>query len=154
MPAVHTPATICKVTPAESVKSLRPNLQIPSSSSYIVLVPRVPAEHTPAKRVDFVKSLRPAKIVHCKATPAVPTLYFSRKVDVRLPGKGNSNSRGARPVHRIIPMIKWIQTSRLSIQNFLSVPKVPAAYTPAKFIRNWIERLLFVRTFGLDPIPP
>jgi len=38
----------------------------------------------------------------------------SRKVDVRLPGKGNSNSHGARPVHLIITMIKWIGTSRLS----------------------------------------
>jgi len=44
----------------------------------------------------------------------------TRKVDVRLPGKGNSNSHGARPVHLIITMIKWIQTSRLSIQNSLS----------------------------------
>ena len=33
-----------------------------------------------------------------------------RKVDVRLPGKGNSNSHGARPVHLIITMIKWIRT--------------------------------------------
>ena len=39
---------------------------------------------------------------------------FRRKVDVRLPGKGNSNSHGARPVHLIITMIKWIRTSRLS----------------------------------------
>ena len=44
----------------------------------------------------------------------------SRQVDVRLPGKGNSNSHGARPVHQIITMIKWIRTSRLSIQNSLS----------------------------------
>ena len=42
-----------------------------------------------------------------------------RKVDVRLPGKGHSNSHGARPVHLIITMIKWIRTSRLSITNFL-----------------------------------
>ena len=35
-----------------------------------------------------------------------------RKVDVRLPGKGNSNPHGARPVHLIITMIKWIRTSR------------------------------------------
>jgi len=28
----------------------------------------------------------------------------ARKVDVRLPGKGNSNSHGARPVHLIITM--------------------------------------------------
>ena len=43
----------------------------------------------------------------------------ARKVDVRLPGKGNSNSHGARPVHLIITMIKWIRTSRLSIKNSL-----------------------------------
>jgi len=30
----------------------------------------------------------------------------SWKVDVRLPGKGNSNTHGARPVHLIITMIK------------------------------------------------
>ena len=45
-----------------------------------------------------------------------------RKVDVRLPGKGNSNSHGARPVHLIITMMKWIRTSRLSIKNFLCAP--------------------------------
>ena len=42
------------------------------------------------------------------------------KVDARLPGKGNSNSHGARPVHLIITMTKWIRTSRLSIKNSLS----------------------------------
>ena len=42
-----------------------------------------------------------------------------RKVDVRLPEKGNSNSHGARPVHLIITMIKWIRTSRFSIKNSL-----------------------------------
>ena len=47
---------------------------------------------------------------------------LSRKVDVRLPGKGNSNSHRARPVHLIITMIKWIQASRLSINNSLSEP--------------------------------
>ena len=41
----------------------------------------------------------------------------------RLPGKGNSNSHGARPVHLIITVIKWIQTSRLSIKNSLSPPQ-------------------------------
>jgi len=44
-----------------------------------------------------------------------------RKVDIRLPGKGNPNSHGARQVHLIITMIKWIRTSRLSIKNSLSV---------------------------------
>ena len=39
-----------------------------------------------------------------------------RKVDLRLPGKGISNSHGARPVHQITSLIKWIRTSRLSIK--------------------------------------
>ena len=46
----------------------------------------------------------------------VPLRPLFRKVDVRLPGKGN----GARPVHLIIAMIKWTRTSRLSIKNPLS----------------------------------
>ena len=55
------------------------------------------------------------------------------KVDVRLPGKGNSNPHGARPVHLIIKMIKWIRTSRLSIKNSLSPARVPnAAGAPAE----------------------
>jgi len=44
-----------------------------------------------------------------------------RKVDVRLPGKGDSNSYGASPVHLIITMITWIRTSRLTIKNSLSL---------------------------------
>ena len=42
------------------------------------------------------------------------------RVDIRLPGKGDSNSHGARPAHRIITMIQWIRTSRLSIENYHS----------------------------------
>ena len=47
-----------------------------------------------------------------------------RKVDVRLPGKRNSNSHGARPGNLIITMIKWVRTRRLSIKNSLSPPPV------------------------------
>ena len=50
----------------------------------------------------------------------VPFSPASKKVDVRLPGKGNSTPHGARPVHLIITMIKWIWTSRLSIINCFS----------------------------------
>jgi len=32
-------------------------------------------------------------------------IHLLRKVDVRLPGEGNSNSHDARPVHLIITMI-------------------------------------------------
>ena len=31
---------------------------------------------------------------------AEEVLFLVRKVDIRLPGKGNSNSRGARPVYK------------------------------------------------------
>ena len=41
------------------------------------------------------------------------------RVVVRLPGKGDTDSHGARPVHQIMVIIKWIRTSRLSIKNSL-----------------------------------
>ena len=49
-------------------------------------------------------------------------LRESKKADVRLPEKGNAKSHGAKLVHQIITMIKWIRTSRLSIKNSLSAP--------------------------------
>ena len=48
--------------------------------------------------------------------------HAHRRHPVSLPGKGNSNSHGARPVHLIITMIKWIRTNRLSIKNSLYAP--------------------------------
>ena len=42
------------------------------------------------------------------------------KVNVRLSGKGNSHTHGARLVHLITTRIKWIRTSRLKIKNSLS----------------------------------
>ena len=44
---------------------------------------------------------------------------FSRII--RLPGKGDSNSHGARPVHQ---KHRWIRTSRLSIKNSLSLSRI------------------------------
>ena len=44
----------------------------------------------------------------------------TKKVYVRLPGKGNSKSLGARPHNLIIMMIRLIHTSELSIKNSLS----------------------------------
>ena len=41
------------------------------------------------------------------------------------PGKGNSNFHGARPVHLIITMIKWIRNSRLSMKNSLPTLHAP-----------------------------
>jgi len=61
-------------------------------------------------------------------SPKVCSSY--RKVDTRLPGTGNSNSHGARPVHQIISMIKWIRTSRLSIKKTLSQLEDSLAVAP------------------------
>ena len=79
------------------------------------------------------------------ATPASGTMcridFFQqdldRQIDVRLPGKGNSNSHGAGPVHQIISMIKWIRTSRLSIKNYLSLDRQHrgAAPVPVQYLR-------------------
>ena len=63
-----------------------------------------------------------------------------RKVDARLPGKGNSNSNGARPVHLIITMIKWTKTSRLSIKNSL--------YTCARGGVDWSGHRTGVASLG------
>ena len=49
----------------------------------------------------------------------VRVIACPRKVHIRLPGRGNSKSRGARPV--FISMIKWTRTSRLSKKISLSV---------------------------------
>ena len=38
---------------------------------------------------------------------------YTRKVEVRLPAKGNSKYHGARPVHLIITIIKLNRTSEL-----------------------------------------
>ena len=63
-----------------------------------------------------------------------------RKVDVRLPGKGNSNSHGARPVHLIISMVKWIQTSRLSIKNSLSLTVAGCCRSIASKLKDLFKR--------------
>ena len=66
--------------------------------------------------IDFVyHSIIGLRVIKKKKKP--PSLAHThnltmgtREVDVRLPGKGDSNSHGARPVHPIITMIKWIRT--------------------------------------------
>ena len=47
----------------------------------------------------------------------------ARKEDVRLPGREDLDSHGARPVHLIFTMTKWVWTSRLSMKNSLSSPE-------------------------------
>ena len=66
----------------------------------------------------------------CSLYKCVFSSKFSRrkarklwKVDIGPPGKGNSTSYVARPVHQIISMTKWIRTSRLSIKDCLSLTR-------------------------------
>ena len=56
-------------------------------------------------------------VVH-RAVNMVQGVSGARTVDIRLPGKGNSNSHGARTVHQ---KHRWIRTSRLPIKNSLFV---------------------------------
>jgi len=80
----------------------------------------------------------------------------ARKVDVRLPGEGNSSSHRARPVHLIISVIKWNRTSRLSIKNSLSLVLLPVHQSvPARFRGGLVfkaHRLLYHSTLGLRVI--
>ena len=73
-----------------------------------------------------------------------------RKVDVRLPKKLNSNSLGARPVHLIITMIKWIRTSRLwyldahvAVLHEMQVRVVPLRLRHRPRLHDEVERTLF-----------
>ena len=88
------------------------------------------AQNKSKRRKQFTRHPRGGWSGRCSESGAAPAEMVrgvrglrvgTRKVDVRLPGKGNSNFRGARPVHKIILMIKWIWTSRLSIKNSLEL---------------------------------
>ena len=76
--------------------------------------PRDPAKQTNRRILDGIRRAPPL----CAGSMA----QTSRKVDSRLPGKGNANFHGARPFRLIIKMIKWIRTKRLSMKNSLSGP--------------------------------
>ena len=94
--------------------------------------------------------------------PAEPCLNkMTRKVDVRLPGKGNSNSHGAKPACLIITMIKWIRASKLSIKNSLSLNKMWLAikHIPRRALRggiskvnfHWVYQLLAINAHKMAP---
>ena len=82
-------------------------------------------------------------------------------VDIRLHGKGNPNSPGARRVHQIISMIKRIRTSRLCIRNSLSLQgrrreQKRCTMTPENINAQFINRFLAKRkqlekVLGLKP---
>ena len=85
-----------------------------------------------------------------------------RKAGIRLPGKGISNSHGARPVHLIITTIKWIQGGRLSIQNSLSegscegrqVRRGELLETPAQRLPGLTSHSLTLRPLNFTPQIP
>ena len=64
---------------------------------------------------------------------------WTRKVDTRLPAKGNSNSYGARPVHQIISMTKWIRSSSLTMKNSLSGSLASLEFTRSNCKTQWLQ---------------
>ena len=64
--------------------------------------------------------------IHTKAQILALTVWDQNLVltVLYLPGKWNLKSHGARPVHLIITIIKWVRTSRLAITNPLSLPSL------------------------------
>ena len=109
-----------------------------SSVSWYKAGPR-PGTKTPG----FVNREGPPPGRHREVAPL--GMQHLPKVEVRLPGKGVSNFPGARPVHLIITMIKWIQTSRLSLQNSLSLSLAghsglsdPSIRCTLDGIRRWV----------------
>jgi len=62
-----------------------------------------------------------------------------RKVDVRLPGKGDSTPHDARPVHLIITMIKWIRT----FQSQMVFSKGKSGTMPSMALRAKASNFLF-----------
>ena len=67
-----------------------------------------------ARSLFFQTSMLSGRNALVLQTPPRTRGWLQRRV------QGNSNSHGARPIHQIISMIKWIQTSRLSIKKSLS----------------------------------
>ena len=63
---------------------------------------------------------------------------FTKNVSIRLPGKGDSNTGGARPVHRIIKVVEWIWISAEGPLNRLGilVPNAPADAGKAKVTKH------------------
>ena len=80
--------------------------------------------------------------------PSTFLCVFLSSGSVRLPGKWNSNSHGARPDHLIITMIKWIRTSRLSIHTW-AVHVAEGLDVRAETEREDLLQGLGLRVYGL-----
>ena len=86
------------------------------------LYPQVVGGEMPAGEERFARAVGPQKRFHTFDSFSVQKLRESESrevssmtqksskcIDVRLPGKGILKSHGARPVHQIISMTKWIR---------------------------------------------
>ena len=77
-----------------------------------------------------------------------------RKVDVRLPGKWQLKSHGARPVHPILKLMRWTRTSRLSAKKSLAWPRCanPTEIdTQMRVGTPWPTSLWFVKFSKVTP---
>jgi len=84
--------------------------------------------HTDMHYYTRARALSPSRICEgigfCKA--AVKTLCGRQKPRVQA-RRGNSTSQGARPVHQIISMTRWIRTSGSSMKKSFSAGSAPGA---------------------------
>ena len=94
----------------------------PNGQGYLAYAPPRRSWFSRGDERGHVSPVYSISYIPLDCTPLARYTTDPRKVDVRLPGKRNSNSHGARPVHLSITMIKWIRTSRFSIKNSLSTP--------------------------------
>ena len=101
----------------------------------------LPSVLTPEKSQRFALgglSYNPRHLFDLEASLKTRHVSVTRKVDVRLTGKGNSNSHGARPVHQ---KHRWIWTSRLSIKNYLSLARTCTRRSPVIVGSEMLVRL-------------
>jgi hypothetical protein len=123
----HRPLAHCsRGTPPYSQNALTyyVPLRILTATSLRVITSAPPYPRTPPHNaLTHPASACPIRIrtVTCPSVSLLPR----QKLDARLPGKGNSNSHGARPFRLIITMIKWIRTSRSSKKKCLALLRAP-----------------------------
>jgi len=86
-------------------------------------MPRKPVRY-PTRQSDAPQASQIPNTPGRKRRPPPPESYSGTSAAPSFCGRENSNSHGARPVHLIITMIKWIRTSRLSIKNSADIGAV------------------------------
>ena len=90
-----------------------------------VLTSNTAVQYPPQPRLSLSTAQREVTRLFSSKSQVPP----APKVVARLE-KGIQNSHGARPVHLIVTMIKWIRTSRLSMKNSRCHPTGPTTGVP------------------------